>query len=189
MTRPARTACAVALLVALAGTLLAVGRAQQLAQEISLLRAEVDARRSELRDVRRLAESRVQRTGSRTPAVDDRFRTWSHLIAAVHESAASCRLDRFHYRTGKVLPPDTASGTERRMTARISGRGAYRDIVGWVSSLPQVSPPLGLERLEIRAAEEGAPRFEAVVSLETQLSIEVPRLIALGDSRGEEGER
>lgn len=187
MTTPARIALAATLVVALAGSLLAVTRARAVAEDNGRLSLRVSELQRELAFERKAgADETVARAshGGAGATRSGSFHTWSHLIAALHAAAADSRLDRFEYRTGNVIAADEELGgtglPERRMTATVSGRGSYPVIVEWVGSLPHAEPPLKLERLEI-TAEEGAPSFIADVSLATALPIEAPRLLALTD--------
>jgi hypothetical protein len=194
MTTPARIVLASTLLLALVGTLLAGARARSVSADNARLRANVSALEAKLSSSRRPEAPTVSRashtTSSDVPAPP--FHTWSDLVAALHAAAAGSRLDRFDYRTGNVIlseagDPSAALAT-RRLTATVSGRGSYPVIVDWVRSLPRAEPPLALERLEILAGE-GAPRFEAEVSLVTALALEAPRLVALSDLEAPEEER
>jgi hypothetical protein len=194
MTTPARIVLATTLVLALVGSLLAGARARSVSADNARLRADVSSLEAKLSSSRRPAAAAVSRT-SHTRSRDvpaPPFHTWSDLIAAVHAAAAESRLDRFDYRTGDVIlseaddPP--AAIAERRLTATVSGRGSYPVIVDWVRSLPRAEPPLALERLEILAGE-GAPRFEAELSLVTALPLEAPRLVALSDLEAPEEER
>mgnify|MGYP006293623701 CR=1 FL=1 len=188
MTRPARFAAAVAILLAIGGSGLAVSRGLDLRTRIGDLRSEISGLQRELSGLRKQREARVQRASESEVQGPSGtwFHTWAHLVAALHETSSWSRLTRLSYRTGPVRTPAETGGEHHEMTARVEGRGSYAEIVEWVASLPLADPPLALDRLEIVAEPGAEPRFEARVTLGTALPIETPRLVAL-DPEGDEG--
>jgi uncharacterized small protein (DUF1192 family) len=192
VTRPARFAAGVAILLAIGGSGLAVSRGVHLDARIASLRSEVSGLESELSTLDARRESRAEpvsqsETGERH---ETRFRTWAHLIAALHDTSSWSRLTEVSYRTGPVRSPDTSDSGRHEMTATVAGRGSYSAIVEWVASLPLSQPPLTLDRLEITAEPGGEPRFEAQVSVKTALPLETPRLVALTlDRQDGEGQK
>lgn len=188
MSRPARFAAALAVVLAIGGSGLAVSRALDLGARTEGLRSEVSGLQRELGALRERRETRVERASD--GKVEERagtwFHTWAHLVAALHETSSWSRLAGLSYRTGPVRSPAETGGEHHEMTATVEGRGSYAEIVEWVASLPLSEPPLALDRLEIVAEPGSEPRFEARVVLGTALPIETPRLVAL-EAEGNEG--